>query len=40
MGDAYFNEPVALAMHKCAYYECYECKVPYFGGMIDCAEEL
>jgi len=23
-------------MFKLSYYECYKCKVPYFGGMKDC----
>jgi hypothetical protein len=26
----------AFSMYKCAYYQCYECKNPYFGGMKDC----
>ena len=26
-------------MHKCAYYECYKCKSPYFGGLADCENE-
>ena len=24
------------AMYKLAYYQCFKCKVPYFGGMKDC----
>lgn len=25
-------------MFKMAYYQCHKCKVPYFGGAIDCAD--
>jgi E3 ubiquitin-protein ligase MYCBP2 len=25
-------------MYKCAYYMCYQCKEPYFGGMKDCEQ--
>jgi E3 ubiquitin-protein ligase MYCBP2 len=24
------------ALFKLAYYQCFKCKVPYFGGMKDC----
>ena len=24
------------AMYKLAYYQCFKCQVPYFGGMKDC----
>lgn len=26
-------------MHKCAFYECHTCKVPFFGGLTDCENE-
>ena len=26
----------AWSLYKLAYYQCYKCKVPYFGGMKDC----
>ena len=35
-GDAYYNKPKEFAMHKCTFYECFRCKSPYFGGLIDC----
>jgi hypothetical protein len=33
---AYYNDLVGYAMYKCSYYMCFKCKVPYFGGLIDC----
>ena len=27
-------------MHNCAYYECFKCKKPYFGGMQDCSQAM
>ena len=27
-------------MHKCTFYECYQCKKPYFGGLVDCQQDL
>lgn len=38
-GDYYFGNLQDYAMHACAFYECYECKGSYFGGMIDCVTE-
>ena len=35
-GDPYFGDLKRLAMHSCAFYECHDCKKPYFGGMVDC----
>ena len=34
--DHYFEKPLEFALHKCAFYECYSCKKPFFGGLIDC----
>ena len=39
-GDFYFGKPLALALHSCSFYQCFECSKPYFGGMIDCQAEL
>ena len=39
-GDPYEGDLKGLALHSCAFYECYECKKPYFGGMIDCQQQL
>lgn len=36
----YFKNPVAYAMARFCYYECYMCKKPYFGGLKDCNAEL
>ena len=27
-------------MEKCAFYQCYKCKTPYFGGHVECEESL
>jgi E3 ubiquitin-protein ligase MYCBP2 len=34
--DPYFNNLQKFAMYKLAYYQCFKCKNPYFGGMKDC----
>ena len=34
--DRYFNKFEDFAMDKYAYYQCYKCKEPYFGGMAEC----
>lgn len=39
-GDAYYNDLLGLAMHSCAFYECFECEKPFFGGMVDCQAQL
>jgi E3 ubiquitin-protein ligase MYCBP2 len=36
--DAYFNNLQKYAMYKLAYYQCFKCKSPYFGGMKDCIQ--
>ena len=39
-GDIYFGKLQEFAMHQCTFYECDECKIPYFGGLQDCAQAL
>ena len=39
-GDPYIGDLKGLAMHSCAFYECFDCKKPYFGGMVDCQQQL
>lgn len=39
-GDYYFGKLDQFAMKNCTFYECYECKVPFFGGMQDCEQAL
>jgi E3 ubiquitin-protein ligase MYCBP2 len=34
----YFRKPLEYAMNNFAYYICYDCKSPYFGGMRSCDE--
>ena len=38
--DAYFGKPQEYANHRCSFYQCYDCKKPYFGGLIDCEQEM
>jgi E3 ubiquitin-protein ligase MYCBP2 len=33
---AYFNDPVGYAEHMLAYYPCYTCGKPFFGGFNRC----
>ena len=35
-GDFYYGKVKEFAMHSCSFYECYDCKKPYFGGLVDC----
>ena len=34
--DDYYNNLQSWAIFKLAYYQCFKCHVPYFGGMKDC----
>ena len=34
--SVYFNNPAAYTMFKLAYYQCFKCKLAYFGGKKDC----
>ncbi|CDW80922.1 e3 ubiquitin-protein ligase [Stylonychia lemnae] len=36
--DIYYNNIQKYAMYKLAYYQCFQCKIPYFGGMKDCIQ--
>ena len=36
--DFYFNKLGEFALFKLSYYQCYKCKNPYFGGMVDCGD--
>lgn len=35
-GYAYYGNLPGFAMFKCAFYMCFKCKNPYFGGLKDC----
>jgi hypothetical protein len=37
--DRFYNNLDEYAMYKLAYYQCYACKGPFFGGMRDCEQE-
>lgn len=39
-GDVYFGKPQEFANHRTSFYECHGCKKPYFGGLIDCEQEM
>jgi hypothetical protein len=30
------KQPLEFALHNFAYYQCWDCKKPYFGGMRRC----
>ena len=32
----FYGKPLEYAMHRFAYYPCFKCKKPYFGGMRAC----
>ncbi len=34
--DRFYNNLPAWSMFKLAYYQCFKCKKPYYGGMKDC----
>lgn len=36
----YFNKPNEYSMAIYAYFMCYKCKNPYFGGRKNCAEAM
>src|SRR4051794_32546815 len=36
-GLPFFQDPIGFAMHKFAYYQCFKCKKPYYGGDQQCA---
>ncbi len=33
-GEEFYNKLEEFALIKLAYYECFKCKLPYYGGMI------
>ena len=37
--DFYFNKKEAYALFRCAFYQCFKCKDPFFGGLNDCENE-
>ena len=39
-GDFYYGKLMLFAENKVCFYMCSKCAVPYFGGIIDCAEEM
>ena len=39
-GDVYYNDLTGFAVHNCAFYQCYQCDKPYFGGMEDCSQAM
>lgn len=39
-GDIYYKDLAGFALHNCTFFECFECKEPYYGGMLDCMEAM
>ena len=38
-GD-FYGRPQEFANFRCSIYQCHGCKKPYFGGLIDCEQEM
>ena len=38
--DHFFEKPLEYALYKCAFYECAKCVEPFFGGLVDCEQEM
>ena len=36
----WFEKPQKFVLAKCAFYQCYDCKKPFYGGQIDCERDL
>jgi hypothetical protein len=32
----YFNQPAKFALHKYLFFQCFQCRRPYFGGAYEC----
>ena len=39
-GNKWHNKHLDYIMTKCAFYECFDCKIAFYGGTVDCAEDL
>ena len=39
-GDFYYNNLMAYAEAKVSFFQCSKCEKPYFGGLIDCEQEM
>jgi RCR-type E3 ubiquitin transferase len=35
-GSQFFEDPAGYAMDRYAYYTCFKCEKPYFGGLYSC----
>ncbi|KAL3880993.1 hypothetical protein ACJMK2_033194 [Sinanodonta woodiana] len=38
-GAPFYQDPAGFAINKYAYYICFKCKQPYFGGVARCEEQ-
>ena len=36
----WFEKPQEFVMAKCAFYQCFDCKKPFYGGQIDCERDM
>ena len=39
-GNFYYNKLMEYAEAKVCFYECSTCSKPYYGGLIDCEQEM
>ena len=40
INNYYYNDLTEYSMLKCAFYICFKCKEPYFGGMEECGDVI
>ena len=36
----WYNKPQEFVMAKCAFYQCFQCSKPFYGGQIDCGRDM
>lgn len=39
-GDYFYQKPIEYALAIYSYYECFKCKIPYFGGLKHCEDMI
>ena len=40
LGSYYYNNLTAFAEAKVSFFVCNDCNKPYYGGLIDCEQEM
>jgi len=39
-GGEFYQDKIGFGMNTFAYYECFKCNRPYYGGRHECADDL